>query len=304
MNAESKVRAASNTAIWDALSKTDPAHTKGFKRSGGFSGTAIKPIWIVKRLTEQFGPCGVGWGMGQPVFQVVPAGDETMVYCTVECWHNNGGEGVATLYGVGGDKVTAKRKEGSGFNDDEAFKKAFTDAVGNAFKFIGVAADIHMGQFDDSKYVAEVAAEFEETKREPVPGITKIKERLGKMLTEGNSLTDADAFSALVKANKDDLKTIRDANHGWWTGDGEDFEGYEAWIARRRAELAPVEVSEQFTMLMDTLEKCGSKADLDEWFRINSVFVETLDGEEGRKVEARYEALETALKALTSLAAG
>ena len=46
------------------------------------------------------------------------------------------------------------------FNDDEAFKKAFTDAVMNAFKFIGVAADVHMGLFDDSKYVAEQKAEF------------------------------------------------------------------------------------------------------------------------------------------------
>lgn len=145
-----------NMKIWDAVSKTDPAHTKPFKRAGGFSGTAIKPIWTVKRLTEQFGPVGVGWGMGEPSFNVVPVEGEVMVYCTVTCWHTDPKH---TFVGVGGDKITAKRNSGP-FNDDEAFKKAFTDAVGNAFKFVGFGADVHMGQFEDSKYVEETAIEF------------------------------------------------------------------------------------------------------------------------------------------------
>lgn len=145
-------------AIWDSLSKTDPAHTKGFSRAGGFKGTAIKPQWVVMRLTEEFGPCGLGWGIGKPEFQVVQAGAETLVYCTVSAWH---GTLENVLWGVGGDKVTTSRSSGP-FNDDEAFKKAFTDAIMNAFKFLGVAADVHMGLFDDSKYVQEVKADFAE----------------------------------------------------------------------------------------------------------------------------------------------
>lgn len=145
-----------NTEIWDALAKTDPKHTKPFNRAGGFKGTAIKPIWIVKRLTDHFGACGVGWGINEPSFQVVPCDGETLVFCTVSCWH---GTRENVLFGVGGDKAQAKRKDGS-FCDDEAFKKAFTDAVGNAFKFIGVGADVHMGLFDDDKYVSQAKAEF------------------------------------------------------------------------------------------------------------------------------------------------
>ena len=144
--------------LWDKLSKTDPAHTKSFNRSGGFKGTAIKPQWVVMRLTEEFGPCGLGWGINRPEFQVVPAGAEVMVYCTVSCWH---GTLDNILWGVGGDKVSTSRQSGM-FNDDEAFKKAFTDAIMNAFKFLGVAADVHMGLFDDSKYVQEVKADFAE----------------------------------------------------------------------------------------------------------------------------------------------
>ena len=145
------------TELWDRLGKTDPKHTKGFKRSGGFSGTAIKPIYSYRRMTEEYGPCGVGWGVGEPSFQVVPAPEgEVLVYCTVSIWH---GDRANLVFGVGGDKAVGKNKYGLSA-DDEAFKKAFTDAVTNALKFIGVGADVHMGLFEDSKYLAEVKAEF------------------------------------------------------------------------------------------------------------------------------------------------
>jgi hypothetical protein len=152
-----------NLAIWNALGKTDPSATKPFKRGGGFSGTAVKPMWIIKRLTEQFGPAGLGWGVNEPRFQVVEAAGDTLVYCTVSAWH---GKPENVLWGVGGDKVAGKNKNGP-FSDDEAFKKAFTDAVNNAFKSIGVAADIHMGLFDDDKYVAQVRGEFEDKPEPP-----------------------------------------------------------------------------------------------------------------------------------------
>jgi hypothetical protein len=154
MNAPTSIKA--NLAIWNALGKTDPAHTKQFKRSGGFSGTALKPIWVERQLTEVFGPCGEGWGTDEPRFEMVTVGDEVLVYCTVRCWHTDPSK---SLWGVGGDKVASKNKFGLQV-DDEAFKKAHTDALMNAFKHIGVGADIHMGQFDDSKYVQEVAREF------------------------------------------------------------------------------------------------------------------------------------------------
>jgi hypothetical protein len=154
-----------NKAIWDSLSKTDPAHTKGFKRAGGFSGTAVKPQWVVMRLTEEFGPVGVGWGMDEPTFQVVSGNNgEILVFCKVRAWHGNREN---TLWGVGGDKVVTYIKANEQYNrperwenDDEAFKKSFTDALMNAFKFVGVAADVHMGLFDDSKYVQEAKADF------------------------------------------------------------------------------------------------------------------------------------------------
>jgi hypothetical protein len=145
-----------NTALWDKLGKTDPAHTKGFTRGGGFKGTAIKPMFSYRRMTEEFGPCGIGWGVGEPSFQVVPAGEEILVFCTVSVWH---GKPEQMVYGVGGDKAVVKQSSGLR-SDDEAFKKAFTDAVTNGLKLIGVGADVHMGLFDDNKYVNSMKEEF------------------------------------------------------------------------------------------------------------------------------------------------
>jgi hypothetical protein len=112
------------------------------------------------RLTEHFGPCGIGWGCDEPVFSIVPAGDEILVFCTLACWYMDDGKR-ATVYGIGGDKILVKQQSGLRA-DDEAYKKAFTDALGNAFKHVGSGADVHMGLFEDSKYKAEVAAEFAE----------------------------------------------------------------------------------------------------------------------------------------------
>ena len=146
-----------NLQLWKELGKTAPDHTKSFKRAGGFQGTAIQPMWVIQRMTEKFGPCGEKWGTMEPQFQVVPAGDEVLVYCTLCVWY--GGNGKQVVYGVGGDKVVGKNRHGT-FSDDEAFKKAYTDALMNALKYIGVGADVHMGLFDDSKYVATVKQEF------------------------------------------------------------------------------------------------------------------------------------------------
>jgi len=143
---------STKTELWDRLGKTDPKHTSKFQRAGGFKGTAIKPIYSIHRMTEEFGPCGAGWGINEPTFQLVHGNDEVLVYCYVSIWH---GTRDNTVFGVGGDKAIGKNRNGA-FTDDEAFKKAFTDAITNAMKYIGVSADVHMGLFDDSKYVESV----------------------------------------------------------------------------------------------------------------------------------------------------
>jgi hypothetical protein len=167
---ETSAEQPTNFRLWDQLSKTDPKHTKAIT-GRGFDGTAIKPMYSIMKMTELFGPVGTGWGMDRPDFTTIPTVDGMLVFCTASVWYIDPdgdkpvstdafGEPMARVYGVGGDVVHGKRASGKLFADDEAFKKAYTDALGNAFKFLGVAADIHMGQFDDSKYVQQLNEEF------------------------------------------------------------------------------------------------------------------------------------------------
>lgn len=207
----------SNTRLWDTLGKTDPEQTKKFSRSGGFKGTAVKPMWVYHRLTEQFGPVGMGWGHNKPDYQVVPGADgEVLVYCTVECWHT---DRTNTFYGVGGDKVVAKQSSRM-FNDDEAFKKAFTDAVMNAFKSVGVAADVHMGLHDDDKYVASVRREFADA-----PATITEDQR-----TELMTLLDHLNVPVAEVLTTGQIKDLRDLK-------AKRFDRVKAWINKRALEM-------------------------------------------------------------------
>jgi len=231
----------SNLAIWDALKKTDPAHTKKFKRAGGFSGTSVKPIYMTQKMTGLFGPAGSGWGMGEPKFDVVSAGDEILVYCTGSIWWTNPAmpEERYTVYGVGGDKVVTKRSSGP-FCDDEAFKKAYTDAMSNAMKQIGMAADIHMGQHDDDKYVQKVAREIaagaKANKWAGPLSRTALNDALHKVSRDVTDCNDEASLDDILKAAN---PIIKQAMTDWPVailGDGGDIQGLKP-----RAEMMRVQ---------------------------------------------------------------
>lgn len=154
-------------------------------------------------------------------------------------------------------------------------------------------------------YDAETGQILQTLGNEKVPGITKIKQRLGHMMTAGNALTDLAEFKALVKANRDDIKAIRDANHSWWTGDGDDWEGFSVWLDTRYAALAPEpETSLGFQMLASALEDCKTRDDLGDLLDQHGAVADALDGEESRKWEEIYNQREAAIMALSNVGAG
>lgn len=153
-------------------------------------------------------------------------------------------------------------------------------------------------------YDAETGEILQHFGKAKIEGITKIKQRLGHMMTTGNAITNLAEFKALVKANKDDIKTIRDANHEWWTGDGEDFEGFATWMEGRYAALTPTEESLGFQMLSGALADCATRNDLNSLLDQHGSVAETLDGEESRKWEELYNQKEAAIMAVANLGAG
>jgi hypothetical protein len=107
---------------------------------------------------------GIGWGSEEPRFNLVEAEAEIVVFCVLQCWYKETPEAEkAVIWGIGGDRVSQKRS-GLIFVDDEAYKKAYTDALANAFLRIGTSADIHLGMFEDSKYLMEVREYYDNTR--------------------------------------------------------------------------------------------------------------------------------------------
>jgi hypothetical protein len=137
-----------------------------------------------------------------------------------------------------------------------------------------------------------------------IPGITKIRNNLNKLRRDGGKATDLEAFNALVHNCREDLQKIKDANHTLWTGMGEDFDGFKAWIRTRREELTPKVESTAFMLLTSLINECTSKLDLDAVLDEYADTISQLEGEESRRFEEAFNERETAIKNPTPLTTG
>jgi hypothetical protein len=146
--------------------------------------------------------------------------------------------------------------------------------------------------------------EGETVERQKVPGIHKIKQRLRAMQAECEKAQSLEEFNAIISANKDDLQTIKDANHEWWTGDSEDFEGFKAFIKGYRETLAPKQESLTYQLLVSTLQELRTYDEYLTWFGKHGDAVGELDGEESRHFEGLHDAKVSALKSPTPLEVG
>lgn len=158
-----------NTAIWDQVYKTDPAHTKQATVSGQ-KITSISGMAMIMRATEVFGPVGTGWGWevaeerfdkGGPIFDESKDKDgkvsrEVIGYETghtikIRLWYMQDGE-QKEIYQYGCTPFMYRSKWGI-TTDTEAPKKSLTDAIKKALSMLGFSADIFLGMFDDRDYL-------------------------------------------------------------------------------------------------------------------------------------------------------
>ena len=157
-----------NLNIWDAVQATDPKYTKAFNRGGGFKGTATNATYLAKKATEQFGPCGLGWGVNVVNEQLItgaPHMSEGVVIANdiihklhVKFWYvRDGVRGEIEQFGQ--TQMVGKNKNGF-YTDEEAPKKSMTDAMSKCLSLLGFSADIHLGLYDDNKYVSEMQEKF------------------------------------------------------------------------------------------------------------------------------------------------
>nr|DAS85573.1 MAG TPA: DNA repair protein-like protein [Caudoviricetes sp.] len=112
--------------------------------------TDINPMWRIKKLTEQFGPCGVGWYIKVTNKRLETYGDEVAAFVDIELYIKVDGEWSQPIFGTGGNMFAEKEKSGIHVSD-EAFKMAVTDAISVACKMLGVGADVYW-ESDKTKY--------------------------------------------------------------------------------------------------------------------------------------------------------
>ena len=126
---------------------------KPFESSWGKTLTEINGMWRIQKLTELFGPCGEGWFTEVTRQERVdfPNG-EVCVFTDINLYlkDTKTGRWSKPIRGTGGNRLVLKNADGL-FIDDEAYKKAYTDALGIACKALGFGADIYWGR-NDSKY--------------------------------------------------------------------------------------------------------------------------------------------------------
>jgi hypothetical protein len=117
----------------------------------------INPQWKISLMTEIYGMCGIGWKFEVTEKNTVTINTgEVMLFMTVAVYIKNDEKWSDPVYGMGGDFIVKKERTGLHAND-EAYKMCLTDALGNALKYIGVAADVYE-QLNDTKYAERPSA--------------------------------------------------------------------------------------------------------------------------------------------------
>lgn len=156
--------------LWNRFADIDPAFTKPITGKD-YRGTSPNPHYVIQCLTEMFGPVGVGFGWEVEQDEFTPIGEEVLHWCRIRFWHTDRSNGFSAY---GQTKALMKTKNGLRLDEDSP-KKSLTDAITKAASQIGIAANIFLGRWDDSKYVAEVNAEYRQEERKTDPAAKAVE---------------------------------------------------------------------------------------------------------------------------------
>lgn len=146
-----------NMEIYEAVRSVPSEACREFD-NGSFSGTDINPMWRIKTLTEQFGPCGIGWYYEVISERSEPIGDNDIIAIVdLNLYIKIDGEWSRPIFGTGGNKLQSTTRKGTRVSD-EGYKMALTDALSVACKALGIGADVYWSA-DKTKYTASAPAE-------------------------------------------------------------------------------------------------------------------------------------------------
>lgn len=215
-----------NMKIYDAV-RVVPDGAKKEIQAGRMKGkTDINPMWRIKVLTEQFGPCGIGWYYKTTNKWIERYGDEAAAFVEIEMFVKVDGEWSMPISGTGGSMFVAKEKNGP-YVSDECYKMATTDAISVACKQLGVGANVYWDK-DGTKYTSHDSKPDSKPSENNQDGFAKHDELVGefhkeiqrtgkslKWFLENSKVSDA-KFIKTVDLNKylETLKKLPDKEVG------------------------------------------------------------------------------------------
>lgn len=195
-----------NLYLWRTVEMTDPKHTKPV--SIGRKLTAIDSYYQIRRATEAFGPFGLGWGYGLE-HEVLGQGEAAMAKVEMTFWYVDP-EIEERIYC--GPIIAMNRLMLGGKPDEEAFKKAITDALTKSLSYLGFSADIFMGRYEDSKYMEQITKHFAAVAQKETETL-KVPEALTKAIAEVKALknaADLPTFVAIKERIRPEMERLTD----------------------------------------------------------------------------------------------
>lgn len=187
---------AANLNIWDQVSVTDKqfAHPRQLP-SGKFLHT-INPNYQIKRATELFGPCGIGWGykvieekyVRGPLLNTSnpEMGNALSHVVRINFWYLEQGSGRRGEFEHYGETSVIKTDAYGLVFDEGAAKKSLTDAISKCLSMLGFSSDIYSDQFS-----AEAVVEAPTSPKANFVQEVKLEDtEISKSLTAANTSAD------------------------------------------------------------------------------------------------------------------
>ena len=143
-----------NLELWHKVEKTNPKYTKQ-ANVGGNKITSIAPQYQIMNVTEQFGSYGKTWGFKNIELDYTLVPEFNLIVFKAIFFYPDGE--FPTINSIKMFMDNAKLKI-----DDNFAKKLETDTLTKAISKLGFNADIFMGKFEDTRYLAEIKKEFAE----------------------------------------------------------------------------------------------------------------------------------------------
>jgi len=195
---------ASNLSIYEQV-RTVPENALRKIEAGRLKGKSdINPIFRIKTLTSLFGPVGFGW-YTEVVreWTEVSENGEVAVFVDINLFVKKDGEWSKPILGTGGNKLLSLEKKFENgvqalvpYLDDEAYKKAYTDAISVACKAIGIGADVYWDA-DATKYTQNNQAAYNQ------PGQEASASGKTELSPKSPYWTQAVAFTATLRESND-----------------------------------------------------------------------------------------------------